>query len=483
MKKLVIFLLLFAGAAAFAQNLNVNIDADYYIGKTNTFLVKKDGGYTSHYLWVEFDKQQHKYITKFSDSEIKTLDFILKQHRITEKDLIPVKSLRRSKMADVMAVLEKLEFTYPVEGDSRKSYYHTVNFADGYAVQRLYIRDAMQPDATDPQISFFEMVPVTVNYEITFFYFFFNKYIHGYVVPLKDDKHFLRMISNNTTPTQGNIKNSLTRIIQQFSPEGELFTQNGKYGMRRNDGGKTFIPAVYDSIKTHYGNLMTAYDGTTPKLFHRNGDAVAIPGLRAVHVDPRRRMSGLVGNSIHFIDNDGKLAENLKPADMWGCGTVPHITESIANKNGNYVFHYLYQYGDKREMEYILASAAKFKSLTFLNGSLQKSYRNYGMPEYKIPQKCFIAETNEGKTIVQIDYTQVNPVEKVMLPFGDYTFIFRDFNYPVKFTQDSLSGFFPQNKTARYVEVTDFDKGFARFKMTDGKMGWLSFEGNEYFDE
>lgn len=482
MKKIVTLLLLLLCTCTFAQ-LNVNIDADYYIGKTNTFLVKKDGGYTTHYLWVEFDKQQNRFITRFSEGKPESLDHIQKQHRATKDELIPFTSLRKSNAADVVQALEKVEFTYPKEGDAKKSWYYTINFSDNYALQRFYIHDAMQPESTAHQLSFFDIVPVTINNNYTLLYFFRNNYIQGYVAPIKNDDYYLRLISNNTTPKMGIAKSDLRQDMRLQYPDGELFSTGYKFGLRQKNGGRVFIPAVYDSVKVHYGSFITAYQGNTPKLFYRNGDAVTLPGLRAVHIDPTRRMNVLVGNAISYIDTDGKLVETLKPADMWGCGTVPHITESIIKKDGNYIFNYLYQYGDRREMEYTLATASKYKSLTFLNGALQRSYRNYGSPEYKLPQHCFIAETIEGKGIVQIDYNKPNPEPKVVLPFGNYTFTFKDFSYPVKFTKDGLCGFFPQNKITRYSELNDFVKGFARFKLPNEKMGWLSFEGVEYLDE
>lgn len=483
MKKIFTLLLLLLCTLTFAQGLNVAIDADYYIGKTNTFLVKKDGGYTTHYLWVEFDKQQNRFITRFSEGKPESLDHILKQHRVTKDELIPFTSLRKSNAEDVTQALEKVEFTYPKEGDAKKSWYYTINFSDNYALQRFYIHDNMQPENTAPQLSFFDIVPVTVNNEHTLLYFFQNNYIQGYLAPLKHDEYYLRLISNNTTPKMGIAKSDFRQDMRLQYPEGELFSTGNKYGLRQKNGGRVFIPAAYDSVKVHYGSFITAYQSNTPKLFYRNGDAVTLPGLRAVHVDPTRRMSVLVSNAVSYIDNEGKLVETLKPADMWGCGTVPHITESIIKKDGYYIFHHLYQYGNRQEREHTLVASSKYKSLTFLNGTLQRSYRNYGSPEYKLPQYCFIAETAEGKAIIQIDYTKENAVAKIMLPFDSYTFTFKDFSYPVKFTKDGLSGFFPQNRVVRYTDIAAFDKGFARFTLPNGKQGWLGFEGKEYPDE
>ena len=45
-----------------------------------------------------------------------------------------------------------------------------------------------------------------------------------------------------------------------------------------------------------------------------------------------------------------------------------------------------------------------------------------------------------------------------------------------------MFGFWPQNTNAKYSELKEFEKGFARFKMPDGIQGWLCLDGKEYID-
>lgn len=55
------------------------------------------------------------------------------------------------------------------------------------------------------------------------------------------------------------------------------------------------------------------------------------------------------------------------------------------------------------------------------------------------------------------------------------------YDHPIKFTKNSLIGYWPQNKEAKYKTVSEFNGLFAKIEMPDGSKGWLDIHGTEYF--
>lgn len=58
------------------------------------------------------------------------------------------------------------------------------------------------------------------------------------------------------------------------------------------------------------------------------------------------------------------------------------------------------------------------------------------------------------------------------------------YKYPFyKMKSNNLYKFFSLQKDFRYTKLNNFQGGFARFKLPNGKKGWLDLKGNEYLDD
>jgi hypothetical protein len=272
---------------------------------------------------------------------------------------------------------------------------------------------------------------------------------------------------------------ALNKLLRIQYPN-EIFNLNQKYGLK-NIGNKILLEAVYDSIKKVSG-FIAGFKKGKPNLFFNNGEAINIKGLRSLYFNNNSMLSALVNNTIKWIDQDGNLAESVTPHFKNGCGTLPRISVSIIVKDNYYTYHEVYSYGGERITEHKLAPVSNYKNMTFLNGTLKYEYISINNHGFNLPKNCYIAETATGKGIVQIDNVNNNPAQKVLIPFEQNKFYFKEFNYPIKFENNDLYGFWPQNTKSKYAELNEFEKGFARFKMPNDAQGWLCLDGNEYFD-
>lgn len=465
----------------FAQEINVDIDADFYIDKNNTFVTKNGDEYSTQYLWVEYDEQQKRYVAGLSSGTKYDLETLLKNHGIKKDNMVKISNIKKASAKTLLKELNEIEFTYPTERNYEKSYYYILNFIDGFAIQCLYVNKSENSINTTPYTTtFLEIVPVTINKKITILYFFSGKFCQGYTLPIKN--HFYTKLSAiNTIPNQGAIKDkeALNKLLRSQYP-CEIFKNNEKYGLK-SIGDKILIEAEYDSIKK-VSSFIAGYKRGKPDLHFINGEAIHIKGLRSIYVDEKWRLSALVDNTIKWVDPDGNLTETVTPRLMFGCGTVPRISVSIIIKDDYYTYNELYSYGDERITEHKIAPISHYKSMRFLNGEIKYEYMSSGIQGYKLPESCYIAETATGQGIVQIKNENKNPIEKVLIPFEQNKFYFKGFNYPIKFESKEVYGFWPQNTKAKYSELKEFEKGFARFKMPDGIQGWLCLDGKEYFD-
>jgi len=485
MRKLAITLLLMHNYFSFSQSITIDIKANYFINNSTTFVMHENGEYIAKSLKLDYNRQTDKYSISLVND--RSYDIAKMGTKAAKYTLTPFSDIKKGTTIQLLTSLKDVEFTFAKEQDRRGTEtYGKLNFTGDYVIYRNYKKLANESEfkSETDQNGFLDIVPVTVNNTITILFFCRYSLVRGYIIPLKKG-YSLKYFMNSKIPVTGLVTDNkeLKDIIHNGYPSGQIFKAKGKTGVREKISKNVILPAVYDSVKLSGSYLITAYNNSHPSLFFNNGDSIAIPKLKAVYITPQSTYA-ITGNALKRVDKNGKLTNTPPDALYAECGSVPQITNTIEVKYGAYTFVEVYEYGNKIVKRYKIAPQNYYKSLTFLNQEITHRYMLMGSANYSLPAYCFIFETPDGKKgIVKIDYTQPLPVQEVMLAADKYIFEGEYFNHPVRFIKKGLIGYWPQNKQVKYSEITRFDKGFARFTLSNGKKGWLALNGNEYLDD
>ncbi|MEL1244234.1 hypothetical protein AAEO56_08185 [Flavobacterium sp. DGU11] len=467
MKKYIALVITLHSLIASAQ-LQKDSKPDYIIDR---FFAVKEGGL---YYEVKSEGGTLKY-GRAADSP----ESLARLDNLPEEAIVPIASLRRVAADKMLEELQHVQMNYPhVEGAAQN---HVVNFlTNSLAVVSSF------STSYDGQVNtaFWRLEHETIaGYTILNVYKDGN--LSGRIYPFKQGFKLRMFYGYGENPTVGKItdEEGLRKRVRLNFPPTEIFTENNAYGLRLQETKKVIVSAVYDSIGNSGSSMVAAYSGKKVKLLYRNGD-LAVDGLRAQYGHSDRYTGVLKDNEVFYIDNEGNRLDKL-PQYMEGrCGTVPHYTDSIVKQGGYYKHYHVFRYGETRRTETVLAKVSDFKEVRLINGSTnsQSLITAYYSP-HNTNRKGYIVTLNSGaKSIIEINK---DGTYKLSLEPDNYTFLTKEYviEIPLRFKSNGLYGFWPQNNSARYKELSDFDKGFARFTLPDGTMGWLAFDGGEYVDE
>jgi len=399
---------------------------------------------------------------------------------VPEMSIVEVNSLQKTTEAKMLEELQHIQLDYPrVEGASQ---YHIVNFLPN---RLMVIRNISTAHPEYANLVFCTLEAQTISGR-TLFNVYKDGGIAGRIYPMNDG-YKLRMFYGygNAQPVAGQITDAegLRKKVRLNFPLTEIFTENNKYGLRFRDGKKAIIPAVHDSISTATASMVAVHSGKKITLLYRNGE----PGpqnIRALQQQSDSYAGVLVGNEVFYLTHEGNLLEKLPDMRMDGCGTIPHYSDTIVKQGGYYKHRHTYRYGETRVTETLIAKVSDFKEVKLLNGKTI----SYGLTTayyspYNTNPKGYIVTLNSGaKSIIKL---KQDGTYKLSLEPDEYNFTAREYDMgmPLRFKSDGLHGFWPQNDSSRYKELSDFDKGFARYTLPDGTKGWLSQDGGEYGDE
>jgi len=407
-----------------------------------------------------------------------TPESLAKLLNVSWEAIIPVTSLRNTTEQKMLEDLQKIQFDYPQA--ERATQYQFVNFSHNNLMVISNI-STMHPDHAN-------LVFYTLRAETISGYIILNIYkegsLAGRIYPMKEG-YKLRMFYGYSGAVEGAITDAeaLRKRVRLNFPRTEIFTENNKYGLRFQQGKQTVIPAMHDSISTVNATMVAIYSGKKIKLLYRTGEA-GPENIRALQPQSDSFTGVLIGNQVFYLTTDGSLLDKLPDYRGEGCGTIPRYTDSIIKKGNYYVHRHIYQYGERRVTETVIAKASDFKEVKLLNGkavSLGLTTAYYS-PYNTNPKGYIVTLSNGAKSIIKLKkeggYT-------LSLEPDDYTFISKEYEMstPLRFKSNGLYGFWPQNDSARYKDLSGFEKGFARYMLPDGSNGWLSLDGGEYRDE
>ncbi len=466
MKTGIILALLLQSFASFAQ---LPFNPDYIMD--HKYAVKTGSLYSE----VGVENGQPKYY-RAADSPAS----LAKLLNIPETSVVPVTSLRKTTPEIMLEELQQIQMDYPrVE---RASQYQIVNFLPNNLMVIRYV-SATQPDHSN-------LVFCTLEAETISGYTLLRVYkegsFAGRIYPVKDG-YRVRMFYGYgvTDPIAGAVTDSeaLRKKVRLNFPRTEIFTENNKYGLRFAQGLKIVIPAIHDSISNVNASMVAVHSGKKFRLVYRTGE----PGpenIRAIQPQSDSYTGVLVGNDAFFLTHDGTLLEKMPDMRLEGCGTIPHYSDTIVKQGGYYKHRHTYHYGETRLTETVIAKVSEFREVKLLNGkAISSGLTTAYYSPYNTNPKGYIVTLNSGaKSIIKLSN---DGTYKLSLEPDSYTFISNEYDMspPLRFKSQGLHGFWPQNDSARYKELADFDKGFARYTLPDGTKGWLSMDGVEYGDE
>lgn len=179
-------------------------------------------------------------------------------------------------------------------------------------------------------------------------------------------------------------------------------------------------------------------------------------------------------NEKFYLDQNGKK-ENKTKINISTCGTVPHYTCRIIEKNDKYIVtkdETFYDYNNEESAIEIESINENDVDKIYFTNFLQEL--NYDENDFifvfsKYFPEAIIVEKNNRKGILynhQLDF---------------YDEIIQIKNWQIKIKNNGKIGFYGITNV-KYSELEDFVFGLAKFKLENGKTGYVDVKGKEYYD-
>lgn len=178
-------------------------------------------------------------------------------------------------------------------------------------------------------------------------------------------------------------------------------------------------------------------------------------------------------NASFYIDDKGRKSKNLH-VNIGLCGTVPHYTYEIIETAAKYVLtenETFYDY-DNLDPPIEIASINKegIQKIYFYNNErkMQMTSNDFIFNATKVfPQALVIEKDNKKGLFYDNELTFFDEIR------------YKDGIFKVK--QNDLFGYYKITQPI-YKELEEFSFGLARFKLANGKTGFIDKDGKEYYD-
>jgi hypothetical protein len=338
-----------------------------------------------------------------------------------------------------------------------------------------------------------------------------------FAFPMENGAYWLADYSNDiiTIPQFHDYKTTDLLIERSLMEDTDTLNVNGKYGLFTLFGHE-IIPAVYDSL--HLELLVTAYKGNTISLLDYEGKEV-ISNIKAAYPIYYRYQIIDNNNRMFFMDKQGNKTDTyfyfiMGDDELYPLPylvLIPPTKESKHHHLVNFIYGNDWEksrslmerrkldgwlkfeidtieyYGiDRREYyfscrddyyqsEYkIMEIPDEYKDLKLINNRIDSDYR-YSSDENLLEPFWVIAK-RKGKYGV----FDAREPENIILPFeydkitGLYSLLLLE--------KKGLKCYYPISNTPRYKVLESFNGNVARFRLRDGRWGWLAKDGKEYFD-
>jgi hypothetical protein len=446
---------------------HITTDAEYFDPQTMRFYIPlKKGQYRMALMAVGVnDEGKYSYVLLESGTNVNLQEYLANNGK-TENSLINLKKEKSNYPAGYGPQINSISFNYDSDTDIDYSEWNLRIIDPDYALMRG--RRGDRNGSGHSWREFFQYGAAIINNRIAMYVIQDKQKDHRYII-VNTGTSYIVYTNNTENPVLQQTNEDLNSFLKNNYPGGYTFTENGKEGVRTLS--TVLIPAAYDKVEITPFNRIVARKGSEIHLYYQNGDRIDITGIRAVHYN-LHNISILKGNEVYWVARDGELLKEPSYGltdDFYRQPTSsPQPYTEIVAIDGNWILHAMFYVNSDTK----IISQDTFKAVTFTNGSTRTE--GYAL------SPVLIAETTDGqKALLDNKDTQYT----VVLGPGGYTFSYDEHWKFVLFEKEGLKGSWPQNKDVRYTKLDNFDKGFARFTLPDGKQGWLAKDGTEYLDQ
>ncbi|MDR3266607.1 MAG: hypothetical protein LBT24_03450 [Tannerella sp.] len=289
---------------------------------------------------------------------------------------------------------------------------------------------------------------------------------------------------------------------------------NGKLGLNNTFSADIILPAEYDSIVFFEDKFILPMINSRGTLYDAGMQEITnnVRAIFPLTYPNNDDYIFLQNNSLRYYTKEGQIIDTLPVRTFWTCGTVPYyhyqIKKTMNNKfNINFIESY------SCEMVYNYHLSLNCKKLTFTNnldeynlngnskiGSIwfqsaeyliftEKNNKN-GIVKWEKPTTAEVADTvhlisDEYGYKYEHDRIIHKPVDikYEILVSGLDSITSEGIEFPLKIYKNGLYNYFPYGNIPKYKELGKPNGYFVRFVLPNKRIGWLSKDGKEYFDE
>ena len=509
-----LFFTIFAFTIMQGQTI-VDINADYVfpgIGNSLELVLKKNKSFiVTEVMYDDNDRTFYLDTTILEDYSFSEV----KKYIGAKRAFLPVSQLYKNKADKFISFLAEHQFNHVFEDGFIR---HKINITKDH---NLLVRDY----SSDASLNEFATIPFAILR--------INKEYHILAIDDNDRDVYLIMQTSKNNFTQIGIGQDKLQIIKKEPNDSiinelinfnnnqkyrvdekiavpQIIKEKGKYGMK-NLLGEQVIPCIYDTIiLPNEDELFLALKKGKGILYSRYFKQIA-NNIRCVF--PFRNLFSpyivLQNNKLRYISDDFKICDTLKKCTYVVDGGTFYSFEIEKTENGFKIYKKIGGFTEVVLQVFPYFLDEKYDNLFFLNGQNKFSYEDYEDIVFQKPD-FLIFEKNKQFGIIEIemplldcrqdslnkyngswyDYIEKkivfeyqNIMPKIIVSELDSVVFSSKYDYPAKIYKNGLCTYFPISKEPRYAEIQNFNRYFARFRLPNGKEGWLSHDGVEYIDE
>jgi hypothetical protein len=225
----------------------------------------------------------------------------------------------------------------------------------------------------------------------------------------------------------------------------------------------------------------------------------------------------IIGNKIKWMDFEGKFHDTFPKPELGLCGANDVANRVIRSSNLQFKEiskSRLYgMFSEEIDSTY-LSKTDSIVSIRYLTNEVEHKYDSYSKlySVFSFPYNTYLLKTPNNTKLVSIidkneaykndlidikEYQIQSQIEEDSLTKVinnikkdiEITTLFEGdieafgYSHPIKFKENNLYGYYPQNKKAKYVKLEKFNFFYAAFELPNGKKGWLDIYGNEYYQD
>jgi len=223
----------------------------------------------------------------------------------------------------------------------------------------------------------------------------------------------------------------------------------------------------------------------------------------------------IIGNKIKWMDFYGEFHDTFPIPELFLCGMINVINRKIISSGKEFnelksTFSNLMRQEEK-DSTYI-PKTDSIISIRYLNNEVEHKYDSNSklFSVFSFPYNTYLLKTTKGTKLVSVidkneDYKNelinikeyqiqlqieedslTNVIDKIKKDIEITTLFEGDieafgYYHPIRYKENNLYGYYPQNKEAKYVKLEKFNFFYAEFECPNGRKGWLDIYGNEYF--